>query len=59
MNDLQRGRDIIVKYAKMRVHKLEHKLAEARLELQTAERFLQEAIDADRESWHNTPGIIK
>lgn len=44
---------------KVRVRTAEDILVMARKDLRVAEDRLQEAIDADRESWHDTPGILK
>lgn len=59
MNELQHNRMTKVHDARAQVRILDAQLALARAELRVAEQDLQRAIDADRESWHNTPGILK
>lgn len=59
MNGMQYVRNDLVDGAKRRAKEAERELHEARMELAYRRAQLEQAIDDDPESWHNTPGILK
>lgn len=59
MNEIQLDSWRELQDAKSRVRIIEAQLSLVKAEVRVAERNLQKAINADRKSWHDTPGILK